>query len=303
MKKFAPLPRLPLALLLVCLAWSPLSHAREGDGGKAAQIRVKGSDTLNKLLKEWARIYKNIQPHVVVEVTGGGSGNGIASLINGHTDIASSSRPLRTRELHLFTKKFNDIVPVGQVVALDAVSVVVHASNPLNGISLHTLMGIYGKGGKNPAWSDLNVQVPGCQDQKILPLSRKNNSGTYAFFRQTILKNQQEHFDPQMISMDGSDALISMVEQFPCAIGYSGMAFITSKVKTLCISQGQGHNAPCVPPTAASVLNKTYPLARSLYLYTLGSPQGEVKHFLEWIQGPEAREILLRTGYVPPLQG
>ncbi|MBF0294966.1 MAG: phosphate ABC transporter substrate-binding protein [Magnetococcales bacterium] len=285
-------------LLLACGAALPEAHAREAGGDKSAPIRIKGSDTLTKALRELAKAFREVAPEVVIEVTGGGSGNGIAALVNSHADIAASSRLMRSREFQIAAKKQAGATPVFQVVALDAVSVVVNPANPLNGISLQQLMEIYGKGESTSRWSDLGVQVPGCQDQKILPLSRKNNSGTYAFFRETILP-KHDHFDHHMISMDASDEIVSMVAQMPCAIGYSGMPYITGKVKTLCISQSRGPKVPCVPPTVASTLNKTYPLSRSLYLYTLGPPAGQSARFLEWLKGPQAREILQRGGYIP----
>ncbi|MBF0214726.1 MAG: phosphate ABC transporter substrate-binding protein, partial [Magnetococcales bacterium] len=209
------------------------------------------------------------QPEIHFEVSGGGSGNGIAALINGHVEIAASSRPLRARELQLFSKKHPTIPPTSHTVARDAVTVVVHPSNPIHGVSLHQLTEIYSKGSQMMTWADLGVKVPGCPDQKVMPISRKNNSGTYLFFRQTIL-DKDEHFDPQMVSMDASDAVVNMVAQMPCAIGYSGMAFVTSAVKTLCVSKLHESNAPCVPPTIAATEEETYPLARSLYLFTLG---------------------------------
>ncbi|MEO5331889.1 MAG: phosphate ABC transporter substrate-binding protein [Magnetococcus sp. YQC-5] len=286
-----------LIVLLGFLLLAPWDRAYGSDQASVV-IRVKGSDTLTKALKEFSYAYQKTSPHLRVEVTGGGTGNGIAALINGHVEIASASRPMRSREIQLLTKKHIGKSAIAHVVALDAVSVVVHASNPVNGLSLHQLMQIYGKNDHEARWSDFGVKVPGCPDQKITPLSRKNNSGTYVFFRQAIL-SKHEHFDSQLVSTDGSDTLIGKVAQTPCAIGYAGMAFITGQVKTLCIAKSPGANAPCVPPTAASTLDKSYPLSRSLYLYTLGEPQGEVKQFLDWVKGPEAREILLHTGYVP----
>ncbi|MBF0628020.1 MAG: phosphate ABC transporter substrate-binding protein [Magnetococcales bacterium] len=262
-------------------------------------IHIKGSDTLFKALKEWTKVYQEREPGVRIEVTGGGSGNGIAALLNGHIEIASSSRPLRKREMQIFAKKHGGNELVTHVVARDAVSVVVHPSNPIHGLSLQQLTEIYSKQNHAPTWEELGVTVPGCPDQKILPISRKNNSGTYLFFRQAIL-DQNEHFDANTISMDASDAIVTMVAQMPCAIGYSGMAFVTNAVKTLCISKIHQSNAPCVPPTTASTVDQAYPLARSLYLYTLGEPGGEIKKFLDWILSPEGREILTRTGYIPP---
>ncbi|MBF0417316.1 MAG: phosphate ABC transporter substrate-binding protein [Magnetococcales bacterium] len=267
--------------------------------GQAKVIHIKGSDTLIKALKEWARIYQEKNPDIRVEVTAGGSGNGIAALINRHVEIASSSRLLREREILLLSRKQSRLVPAPHVVARDAVSVIVHPDNPINGLSLHQLTEIYSKANRSLTWNDFGVKVPECPDQKILPINRKNNSGTYVFFRQTIFE-KREHFDPQMLSVDATDNLVNLVGQMPCAIGYVGMAFVTNAVKTLCISKDQESNAPCVPPTTASAVDQAYPLARSLYLYTLGEPRPEVMKFLEWVRGPEGREILTRSGYIPP---
>ncbi|MBF0271615.1 MAG: phosphate ABC transporter substrate-binding protein [Magnetococcales bacterium] len=294
-------PSTLFATFLLCVILLPgLLVASESSGSTPhAQIRIKGSDTLSKVLKEWVRLYQEREPHVRIEVTGGGSGNGVAALLNGHVEIASVSRQLRERELQLFAKKHAHAIPVAHVVAQDAVSIVVHPSNPINGLSLPQLTEIYSKGNPLLSWSSLGVRIPGCPDQKIQPISRKNNSGTYMFFRQTIL-NKNEQFDPQLFSLDASEGVVNMVAQMPCAIGYSGMAFVTNAVKTLCVSKLHETDAPCVPPTAASTLDHTYPLSRSLYLYTLGEPQGEIKKFLEWIVSAPGQEILTRNGYTPP---
>ncbi|MBF0428116.1 MAG: phosphate ABC transporter substrate-binding protein [Magnetococcales bacterium] len=292
MKNFHPL------LIFSFLVFLLTSVQAQGNEHEDAVIRIKGSDTLSKVLKEWTRTYQEHNPKVRIELSGGGSSNGIAALINSHIELAASSRLLRPHEIHLVIKK-SGVRPVSHEVARDAISVVVHPSNPLNAVSLQHLMEIYGKHKGEPLWSDLGVNVPGCQDQKILSLSRKNNSGTYLFFRQAIL-DKNDHFNSQIVSMDGSASVVSMVSQTPCAIGYAGMAYITGAVKTLCISRSHNLNTPCVPPTVATTLDKSYPLARALYLYSLGPPKGEVLNFLEWIRGPVGKEILVRNGYVSP---
>ncbi|MBF0164130.1 MAG: phosphate ABC transporter substrate-binding protein [Magnetococcales bacterium] len=286
-----------LFFCLICVVPFPAWTGEPEGHGKV--IHIKGSDTLIKALKEWTRIYQEKNPGARVEVSGGGSGNGIAALINGHVEIASSSRLLREREIQLLTRKRVGQVPIPHVVARDAVSVIVHPDNPINGLALHQLTDIYSKVRRTLTWGDFGVKVPECPDQKIMPINRKNNSGTYAFFKQTIFE-KREHFDSQMLSMDASDSLVNMVGQMPCAIGYVGMAYVTNTVKTLCISKEQEVNAPCVPPTTASTVDQAYPLARSLYLYTLGEPRPEVMKFLDWVRGPEGQEILTRSGYIPP---
>ncbi|MEO5347577.1 MAG: phosphate ABC transporter substrate-binding protein [Magnetococcus sp. YQC-9] len=280
------------------MAWPVWANVWASDHDSPA-IRIKGSDTLIKVLKEWAKVYQEKNPGTRVEVAGGGSGNGIAALINGHVEIASSSRMLREREIQLLTRKRAGVPVAPHVVARDAVSVIVHPNNPINGLALQQLTEIYSRTNRGMTWSDLGMKVPECQDQKIVPINRKNNSGTYVFFRQAIFE-KRAHFEPRMLSVDGSDSLVNMVSQMPCAIGYTGMAYVSNKVKTLCVSKEHEANAPCVPPTSASAVDLAYPLARSLYLFTLGEPRPEVRKFLDWILSPEGREIVTRSGYIPP---
>jgi phosphate transport system substrate-binding protein len=288
-----------VAILVFALAlawWSPAYS-----DGHNNHIRIKGSDTLSVVAKEWGRIYSEQHSPLTIESSGGGSGNGIAALINGHVEIASTSRKLRRREKRLISKK-SDKKPYAAIVGLDAVSVLVNKNNPVNGISLTQLAGIYGANGKYNKWSDLGITVPGCETGKIVRVSRKNNSGTYAFFRKTIF-GKRAHFHRSLVSHSNSQKVVKHVADDPCAIGYSGMAFLNSSVKTLCVAQTTTKQG-CVPPTASFTLSHKYPLSRPLFMYTLGKPQGNTSSFLIWVQSKEGQHILRKAGFVsPPNQG
>jgi phosphate transport system substrate-binding protein len=286
-----------LPKLITTLAFALLfSWAAPAISGESL-LRIKGSDTLANVANDWAIAYAEKRPGLKVVVDGGGSGNGIAALINGHVEIASTSRKLRNREKVLIAKKSNS-TPYALIVGLDAVSVAVHINNPLNGISLAQLAGIYGKSAKYNNWSDLGITVPGCKTGKIIRVSRKNNSGTYAFFRKTIF-GKRAHFNNSIATHKSSKAVVDHITKEPCAIGYSGMAFLNSSLKTLCIAKTSVKHG-CVPPTAAFTLNNQYPLARPLFMYTLGEPEGETRAFLAWVRDQEGQDILRKAGFVSP---
>jgi phosphate transport system substrate-binding protein len=261
-------------------------------------IRSKGSDTLLPIISRWATRYQGETPAVGVEASGGGSGNGIAALINGHVDIAATSRPLRQHEIKQAVKRAGH-QPMLHPVGMDALSIVVHPNNPLHGLSLKQLANIYMRDGEIARWSDLGVQVEGCAGQEILRIGRKNNSGSYFQFREGVMERGQ-HFHGQLERATSSEVVVQRVANAPCAIGYVGMGFVTSAVKTLCVSKEKG---ACIPPTAAHTLEKRYPLARHLYLVTLGEPKEAVKKYLNWILGPVGQEILQKAGFIPLPKG
>lgn len=242
----------------------------------------------------WAAAYQAQTPGIAVENYSGGSGNGIAALINGHVEIALTSRPLKAQEVRQSVSRSGK-QPVLVLVGMDALSVIVHPLNPLHGLSMQQLGNIYGRNGSLRRWKHLGAAVPGCEDRDIVRVSRKNNSGTYHFFREDLFKKHQ-HFDLMLEHVESSEAMAQRVAQTPCAIGYVGMGFVTAAVKTLCVSKEQGS---CVPPTPAFALEKRYPLTRNLYLVTLGPPNEVVKAYIRWILGPVGQEILQKSGFIP----
>ena len=259
-------------------------------------IQNKGSDTLVNLAQAWAEEYKKVHPSVAIAVSGGGSGTGIAALINGTVDIANSSRAMKDEERAEALK--NNGKQVSEfVVGMDALAVFVHPANPLSGLTIEEVACIYGEGGKCTHWNHVRgTVVPGCQGNKIIRVSRQSNSGTYQYFREAILGKKK---DLKLGSMDlnGSRESIDLVEKTPCAIGYSGMGYLSKHIKAVCISKTA--DAKCIFPTLETAMDKSYPISRELYMYTSGEPTAEVKTYMTWTQSDEAKKITINSGYVP----
>jgi phosphate transport system substrate-binding protein len=270
-----------------------------GGGQKAATpatetIQVKGSDTMVNLAQAWAEAYKAVAPQVDVEVSGGGSGVGIAALEKGTIDIANSSRDMKPEEMEQ-AKRNTGKDPKGVVVAFDALAVYVHKDNPLEEISFEQLAQIFAEGGTITKWSQIGVKVPDAGDDEIVRVSRQSSSGTYEFFREHVLAKKD--FKLGSRDMNGSKEVVELVSNTKTAIGYSGMGYATPAVKMLRLSMKAGETA--VAPSVANTLNRTYPLARSLLLYTLGEPEGATKAYIDWILSPAGQALVEENGYVP----
>ncbi len=265
-------------------------------GGAEARtlIQNKGSDTLVNVAQAWAENYRNVDPDVAVAVSGGGSGTGIAALINGTVDLANASRAMKDKEIKLAKKRGQN--PIQHVVGYDALAVFLHNDNPLDSISIAKLAEIYGEDGKTKNWTDIGIEVPGCKGQQMVLVSRQNNSGTYAYFRGAVLGKRRD-FKLGTRDMHGSKDVVDLVEKTPCAIGYSGLAYATDHLKMACISQKEGQK--CVNPTVATASDGSYPIARPLFMYTNGEPKGAVKAYLDWILSDEAQCIIRKEGYAP----
>lgn len=268
-------------------------------GGKAkpapsSVIQNKGSDTMVNVAQVWAEAYRKAAPEVEVEVSGGGSGVGIAALVKGAVDIANASRDIKPAEAEAAFentgKKAADFK-----VGYDALAVFVHRDNPLKEVTLAQLKEIYAEGGRVLRWSDLGVTIPGVRDDRIVRVSRQSSSGTYEFFRDKAL--EKEDFRLGSLDLNGSKEVVELVAVTPTAIGYSGMGYATDAVKMLRVSPKAG--VPGVGPTVEAVHDKTYPLARSLHLYTLGEPEGAVKAYVDWILSPAGQDVVKEAGYVP----
>ena len=264
-----------------------------GGGEQRQVIQNKGSDTLVNVAQAWAEAYQTVQPTVVVAVSGGGSGTGIAALINGTVDLANASRAIKDKEIALAEKNGQD--PVQHVVGFDALAIFLHGDNPLDEISIEQLAGIYGDGGELVNWTDLGVEVPGCKGQEIVVVSRQNNSGTYAYFRDAVLGKSD--FKLGTRDMHGSKDVVDLVEKTPCAIGYSGLAYATDHIKLGCVAKETGGS--CVNPSVDSAIDGSYPIARPLFMYTNGEPTGHVGEYLNWIKSDEGQCIILEKGYAP----
>ena len=171
----------------------------------------------------------------------------------------------------------------------------VHKDNPLNEITFEQLTDLYAEGGKTTRWSELGVKIPGVTDDTIVRVSRQSSSGTYEFFREHALGNRDFRMGSR--DLNGSKEVVELVGGTLTAIGYSGMGYATSAIKTLKVTSKPG--SPAVAPTVAAVHDKTYPLARSLHLYTLGEPQGAVKQYIDWILSDAGQKVVEDSGYVP----
>ena len=289
---------------LLCVATGALAFLagckpKTGDvgttGGKSRTTsQNQGSDTMVNVAQVWAEEYKKLQPHVDVEVSGGGSGVGIAALTKGTIDLANSSRDMKAEE-KAQAKKNTGKEPKEFVVGLDALAVYVHKDNPLTEITNEQLADIFAEGGKITKWSDLGVKLPGGQDP-IVRISRQSSSGTYEFFREHVLNKKD--FKLGSRDMNGSKEVVELVASTVSAIGYSGLGYNEpGKVRMLRVSPKAGQ--PAIEPSVATTLNRQYPIARSLLVYTLGEPAGETKLYIDWILSDAGQKVVEKSGYVP----
>ncbi len=258
----------------------------------AVSMENKGSDTIVNLALAWAERYQEIHPEVRISVTGGGSGTGIAALINKTVDIANASRKIKPEELN--EAETNGVKPVEFVIARDAIAVIVNPENPINQLTLEQLSDIYS--GKINNWGEL-----GGDNRPIVRLSRETNSGTHVYFLEEVLrlgqKDNKTLFSPDTLLLPSSEGISTEVRQNPNAIGYDGLGYVTPDLKVIAVARKPGD--PFVLPSAETVNNGTYPIARDLYMYTVGDPQGAVKAYLDWILSPEAQQIVVKLGFVP----
>lgn len=284
-------------LLLASLAWplaacGPRKPAANGNAPEAAKtIENKGSDTLVNLALAWAEAYMKLQPEVRISVTGGGSGTGIAAMINGTVDIANASRAMKPEEIA--AAEANGITPVEFAVARDAIAVVVHPSNPVGRLTLQQISDIYT--GNITNWSQV-----GGEDRPIVLLSRESNSGTYVYFLENVIRLGDSEsgllFSPDTLLMPSSEGISTEVRQNPNAIGYDGLGYVTSDQKMLAVARDA--TGPYVLPSVDTVNDGSYPISRPLYMYTAGEPTGEEKAYLDWILS-EGQAQVSQLGFVP----
>ena len=289
-----------IALLTICLLQFGCQQQSDGSASKSAQsakVRIQnaGSDTMANLAQAWAEEYAKVEPAVSVEVSGGGSGTGIAALINGTVDIANCSRKIEPEEIER-VKQNTAKEPQEFTVGYDALAVYAHKENPLTEISIEQLADIYGDGGKLEKWSQLGVKNSRCPSDEIIRVSRQSNSGTYHYFREALLGKTRD-FKLGSLDLHGSKDVVELVGKTPCAIGYSGMGYFTPDVTMLSVSKTSG--TPAHAPNIENTLNGNYPISRPLYMYSLGTPSGPTKKYLDWILSEAGQKIVETSGYVP----
>jgi phosphate transport system substrate-binding protein len=284
-----------LLLVLVGVSISGCAPTAGADQPQpSAYIQNKGSDTIVNLALAWAEAYQKEHPDVRISVTGGGSGTGIASMINGTLDIANASRKITDEELK--QAKSRGLEPVEFVIARDAIAVIVNPSNPVSKLTLAQIAAIY-KGQIN------NWKEVGGEDRPIVRLSRESNSGTHLYFLETVIrlgsKTDKSIFSPTTLLLPSSEGIIAEVSSNPNAIGYDGLGYVTTDVKVIAVAPTT--DDAYVIPSVDTVNSGTYPVARDLYMYTGHQPEGLVKTYLDWIRSPEAQKIVAQLGFVPIL--
>jgi phosphate transport system substrate-binding protein len=285
----APLLALPLLGVACASTASAQVTAQE-----TVYIENKGSDTIVNLALAWAERYQSGHEDVRISVTGGGSGTGIAALLNGTVDIANASRKIKPEEVE--AARSGGIEPVEHVIARDAIAVIVHPDNPVSELTLRQVSDIYS--GVIDNWAEV-----GGEDRPIVRLSRETNSGTHVYFLETVLRlgeaGNETLFSMDTLLLPSSEGIIAEVRDNPNAIGYDGLGYVPDDLKVVAIARADGD--AYVLPMVSTVNDKSYPIARELYMYTAGEPTGEVKDYLDWILSPEAQQIVADLGFVPVL--
>jgi len=263
--------------------------------GGGSSIKIIGSNTVTPLSSVWAEEFMNTHPDVSISVSGPGSGVGIAALIDGTTDICQASRTIKQSEID--QAEANDVEPYEIQVATDALSVVVHPSNPVSELTTVQLSAIYT--GEITNWDEV-----GGNDVEIVAIARDTNSGTHVFFKEHVVQMQglptedkSLEYGGNVLMLPSTEEGVSQVANNPNAIFYPGLGYVTEEVKPLAIKRTADSTG--VLPTVQTALNGTYPIARPLLFYTNGEPTGVIKDFIDYCLSPEGQEKVIEVGYVP----
>ena len=261
------------------------AESEEPDRGAGATLTIKGSDTMVILAQRWAEAFMRENEGATVQVSGGGSGTGIAALINGTTDLANSSRPIKDREREQL-REARGAEAHETHVALDALAVYVHESNPIESLTLEQLRRIYR--GEVESWSEV-----GGPDRPLVLYGRENNSGTYAYFKEHVLDDMD--FAAQTQTLSGTAAVINAVSRDPNAIGYGGIAYAEG-IRAIKLANEDGE---VVEPTMENATSGRYPLSRYLNIYSAGEPRGTAARYLEFVLSEQGQSIIEGVGYYP----
>ena len=278
-------------LLIMSALGLPVNPSVAG-AGDADSLQVKGSDTMVNLVQSWAEEFMKKDKSSFIAVTGGGSGTGLAALINGTCDVAVSSRNIKEQEIALAKKK--GVEPKEFKVALDGLAVVVNPKNPVSQLTLDQLAGVFT--GKITRWKQV-----GGNDAQIVVLSREVNSGTHVYFKEHVLRKgdakSREEFSPEALLLPSSQAIADEVKQNADAIGYYGMGYISKDQKALSVAKDAGSGY--IYPTVGDVVSGKYPISRPLFIYVNGEPRGVIKQFLDYILSFEGQALVSKMDFVP----
>jgi len=248
-------------------------------------ITIKGSDTMVRLGQRWAEEYMKTHPEAVIQVSGGGSGTGIAALLNGTTDVCEASRDMKEKE---YKAALDGGIKVHRIpVALDGIAIFLNESNPVKELNFAQLKGIYT--GAITNWKEV-----GGTDARIILYGRENNSGTYSFFKEHVLT--EEDYSDYTQTLPGTAAVVNAISKDVNGIGYGGIAWAKG-VKYAAVKRDD--TSPAVAPSVETVVNGTYPISRELYWFFNGIPSGEIKKFVNWALSAEGQKLAEEIDYVP----
>ena len=266
-----------------------------GEGELAGSIKIIGSNTVTPLSSVWAEEFMNIHSKVNIAVSGPGSGAGIAALINGTTDICQASRKIKQKEID--EAKANGVDPYEIQVATDALSVIVHPSNPVSELTIAQLSAIFTNQITN--WTEV-----GGNDAPIVAISRDTNSGTHVFFKEQVvqmkglaIENEELEYGPEVLFLPSTEGGVTETANNPNAIFYPGLGYLTDEVKPLAIKKTA--DDPAVLPSVETALDGTYSIARPLLYYTNGEPADLIKTFVDYCLSSDGQAKVLEVGYVP----
>jgi len=269
------------ALLVLCLlfGFAVTGYAGGPYGVDKRKVIIEGSTTVLPIAQAAAETFMRQNQETEIVVRGGGSGVGIASLLDKTCDIANSSRAIKDSELDKAST--NHVDPQAHVVAMDGIVIVVNPANPLSALTKKQVKDIYT--GNISNWKEL-----GGNDEKIVVVSRDSSSGTFEAFGVLALGGAKVR--PDALMQASNQAVASVVARTPGAIAYVGLGYISSEVKALPLEG--------VMPSKETVLTDKYPLSRPLYMYTNGKPTGTTRDFLDFIMSTEGQKIVDEQGYV-----
>jgi len=257
-----------------------------GSAYGARGLTVKGSDTMVILGQRWAEQYMNANPGRIIQVTGGGSGTGIAALINGTTEICMASRPMKADEKRKLRDRYQSM-GVEIAVAKDGLSIYLNEQNPVKELSFEQLRDIY-------TGAITNWKQVGGSDAQIVLYGRENSSGTYVYFKDNVLLGRD--YSARCQTLPGTAAVVNAVAKDPNGIGYGGAAYAKG-VRDCAVKKDA--SSPAVLPSAATIKDGSYPVTRDLYLYTRLKPAGEAKKFIDYVLSTEGQSLATQVGYFP----
>jgi phosphate transport system substrate-binding protein len=283
-----------LRILLIIIAFGFLGcDEKISPNEPAGFLQVKGSDTIVNAVQKISEEFMKQYPHIFVAVTGGGSGVGFASLINKTTEIATASREISKKEIEMANKR--GVEPNETIIAYDGVAVIVNKNNPVNRLNIADLHKIFT--GKASNWKEF-----GGKDLSIVTLSREVSSGTYAYFKEEVVKlgkkSNPDEFSSETLLLSSSQAIVEEVSVNEAAIGYLGMGYISDRTKTISVAK----NGDYFLPDVNSVLSENYPLSRPLFFFTNGPASGITKLFIDFTLSPKGQEQLIESGFVPRMK-